>query len=248
MTFSNIYKYTLIAIFCLVSANLFGQKSALDRKQIISVQGEFLNPMSDFYSHISWATRMNAAYEINAGDYSSVGLRMFSGNWHTYDYDPFIGESSQTADVRFDDLKAPEQYGRTKSKGVEAFFKVYRKRKSALYPFGFYYEFGAGIHRTSFTGYHFYFREQTGDPDLLIKEPKRTVNTVSLSWKLGHQWVLGNGIVLHGGFGFRGHLALDLKDDSAEIHQESYDLKTLYVKDILGRDLLSSFVGVGYFF
>jgi len=252
MNSSVIYKFLLLPIL-LVSINLSAQdKSILNKKSAVSFRGEILDPWYDFYNSVKIPTRMSISYERQMGESNrSFGIRGMYNSYKSYGYS-FWDENLPHSTFDYSDtIIDPTKIGKTKGLGAEVYMRVFRAKKNSIFPVGFYYEFGLGIHNTVFTGYHFTIHERDGQTNTNTfkpyEEPKRNITTANLSFKIGKQWLFENDMFFGYGLCLRGHIPLDLEEDP-NLRNESQTIQTLYGQDILGTDWLSTFINIGRLF
>lgn len=253
MRCSTICKLTLLSLtLILVSGSAVraqDSKNILERKTAIYVSGELLDPFYDFYESLKLATRLHTGVEYKLGDQLALGGKLMFSKFKSYPYSAWAGQDPYTIDYQTSDTFPLKRMGYTKGKAFELSIKKFRNKKNGYFPAGLYYEFGLGFHNTKFTGYH--FTQSKYNPQLgsyvqsEVNEPERGITTMSVSFRMGKQWVMDNFLFFGYGLTLRGHLPLSsLEDVPGE--EVGAGLQTLYAQEILGADWFTTYITIGY--
>ncbi|MCB9245792.1 MAG: hypothetical protein H6606_05125 [Flavobacteriales bacterium] len=224
------------------------EKPVLDRDLVVSVQGELLDPMYDFYNSFKLTSRLGLDLEKKVSTKRSLGVRLNYNRFKSYDFDMFTGTTSVSRDysgVR-DTVLPLLRNGYTRGFGAEVFTRVFRSAKGGLFPIGFYYEWGMGLHQTRFSGYTYQQWDEALSAYRPVEEEVQSVRSVSFSLRSGKQWLFENNLIFGFGIGLKGHLPLRFKSASDE--STVYDARTLFYHDVLMTDWFSTYVRLGYLF
>lgn len=222
------------------------QKNILDRTTTVFISGEMLDPFYDSYEIIKFTSRINLGVERKLSDLTGIGVQLMYNKFKTYPWS-MLEEDPYTTGFSNGKVIPLERIGYTIGTGIEAYYKSFRSKKNSYYPAGIFYELGAGIHNTRFTGYHFTKKfENSGSTKLVeINEPVRNQLSLSISVRLGKQWIFENNMFLGYGLSLRGHIPMGYFETNDLVAMSKSEL---FQYDVLLTDWFSTFVRTGYMF
>lgn len=259
MRYSKIFSTKIVAWVAVLFVSSFAQaqegKSILERKAAVHVSGELLDPFFDFYDGFKLAGRVNVGVDYKVGQNAAIGGKVLLNKFKSYPHsawagnDPFtVVEVTAPFGTGFDTIPLT-RVGYTKGRGFELSLNKFRKKKQGFYPAGLYYEFGIGLHKTTFTGFHFTtsdFNNDTGRYELReVNEPERTATSMSLAFKLGKQWVMDNFLYFGYGMSFRAHIPIKPLDETPGVDYGT-GIGTMFNQDVFGAEWFTTYVSLGY--
>ncbi len=211
----------------------------IDRKNSLYVQPEFLM-VHNFAEFLGIDLRYSAGYSRQITPKMEMGIRIMSAKTkiiYQPDEEPFYSYESR---------------GGLKMKGAELVLKRYHKNGEFV-PFGRFLEFSVGLNMfIAESSVYYKSVEIPHDPYRMWKkiiEPDREIKTLSVGFKFGKQWLFENHFFLNTGVSFRLHFVTDEYFDPT-FNKEDFQVssKQIYIYSIFSRDVVTSFVSLGYFF
>ena len=238
-----------IVLAATISANAQAKKNVLDRKTSVFVSGVLLDPFYDLYSTIKITPRIALGVDQKINYNTTLGVRLMRNKAKSYPWSIGQYEEPYSSLANNDSINTLHKIGYTIANGGELYVRRFRAKHNSYFPAGRYLEFGMGLQNTRFTGYSFTDQSYINSSyqNVLIVEPKRVIKTVSLSIKTGKQWIFDSHVFL--GYGITCRLHVPISGLSQETQSDaSMSATGLYLSEVLGTDIFSTFIHAGYLF